>query len=320
MPDALRTFADDMDDAGADLIIAALILNSRLRGPGLRDVLGGAGHVGRARSSTCAARSTASAGRPAAACRSWWGCPSASCWGWPCSTAVTSRPTTARSGQVVLLVVVGLFAAGFYWLRKLASLQDPGALSGSGPASRGPRAAAGGPVDDLTGIWPARSSGSGCSCSSGPDPGQAGPDGRRRPHRRAAPAQRRWPRRREQAPPKGLAELREDLGASMNEFYLRQGWQIRSLRADLAILDRSVEQFLATKLLLAAVGIIFGPFVFAAVYILGLHLTPTIPVWLAPAVRRGVLPAARPGGEGPGGRQAAATSAACSAPTWTWSR
>ena len=85
----------------------------------------------------------------------------------------------------------------------------------------------------------------------------------------------------EQAPVKGLAKLREDLGVSMNDFYIRQGWQIRSLRADLAILDRSVEQFLATKLLLAALGVIFGPFVFAAVYVIGLHLTPTVPVWLA---------------------------------------
>ena len=41
MPAARRPqrFADEIDDAGADLIIAALILNSRLRGPGLRDVL-----------------------------------------------------------------------------------------------------------------------------------------------------------------------------------------------------------------------------------------------------------------------------------------
>ena len=34
MPEALRKFADELNDAGADLIIAALIINSRLRGPG----------------------------------------------------------------------------------------------------------------------------------------------------------------------------------------------------------------------------------------------------------------------------------------------
>ena len=40
LPQALEYFADDMDDASADLVIAALILNARLRGPGLREVLG----------------------------------------------------------------------------------------------------------------------------------------------------------------------------------------------------------------------------------------------------------------------------------------
>ena len=35
---------------------------------------------------------------------------------------------------------------------------------------------------------------------------------------------------------------------------MRQGWEIRSVRADLAMLDRSVEQFLVTKQLLAGFG------------------------------------------------------------------
>ena len=39
LPDALLAFADDLDDPSADVIFAALILNARLRGPGLRDVL-----------------------------------------------------------------------------------------------------------------------------------------------------------------------------------------------------------------------------------------------------------------------------------------
>jgi Flp pilus assembly protein TadB len=39
LPDALRAFADDLDDPSADIICASLLLNSRLRGPGLRDVL-----------------------------------------------------------------------------------------------------------------------------------------------------------------------------------------------------------------------------------------------------------------------------------------
>ncbi|MEJ7755712.1 MAG: type II secretion system F family protein [Nocardioidaceae bacterium] len=47
LPDALMKFADDLDDPSADLIVAALILNSRLRGPGLRDVLSALADSGR---------------------------------------------------------------------------------------------------------------------------------------------------------------------------------------------------------------------------------------------------------------------------------
>jgi len=85
----------------------------------------------------------------------------------------------------------------------------------------------------------------------------------------------------EQAPPRGLEKLKNDLGISLNDFYLRQGWQIRSVRADLAIVGKTVEQFLATKLLLAAGGAIFGPFMFLALWQFGLHLAVAVPVWLA---------------------------------------
>jgi Flp pilus assembly protein TadB len=39
LPDALLAFAEDLTDPSADTIVAALVLNARLRGPGLRDVL-----------------------------------------------------------------------------------------------------------------------------------------------------------------------------------------------------------------------------------------------------------------------------------------
>lgn len=39
LPDALIAFAEDLDDPSADVICSALVLNARLRGPGLRDVL-----------------------------------------------------------------------------------------------------------------------------------------------------------------------------------------------------------------------------------------------------------------------------------------
>jgi Flp pilus assembly protein TadB len=39
LPAALTAFAEDLDDSSSDVICAALLLNARLRGPGLRDVL-----------------------------------------------------------------------------------------------------------------------------------------------------------------------------------------------------------------------------------------------------------------------------------------
>src|SRR6266545_1688683 len=36
---ALERFADELNDPGADLIVASLVLNSKVRGPGLREVL-----------------------------------------------------------------------------------------------------------------------------------------------------------------------------------------------------------------------------------------------------------------------------------------
>ncbi|MFE4962015.1 type II secretion system F family protein [Streptomyces sp. NPDC056660] len=78
-----------------------------------------------------------------------------------------------------------------------------------------------------------------------------------------------------------FGSLRADVGERVAEFYRQQGWEQRSLRADLAVLDRSWEKFLATKVLLAAGGMLFGPFLFAVVYTMGFGHSPVIPVWLA---------------------------------------
>jgi Flp pilus assembly protein TadB len=78
-----------------------------------------------------------------------------------------------------------------------------------------------------------------------------------------------------------LDSLRAQVGARVAELYMQQGWQQRSLRADLAVLDRSWEKFLATKVLLAVGGLFFGPLLFAIVWQLGFGDSPVIPVWLA---------------------------------------
>ncbi|CAG6393895.1 type II secretion system F family protein [Streptomyces cocklensis] len=76
-------------------------------------------------------------------------------------------------------------------------------------------------------------------------------------------------------------DLRGRIGQRVAAFYLEQGWEMRSLRADLAVLERSWEGFLATKILLSATGLVFGPFLFAVVWQLGFGVSPIVPVWLA---------------------------------------
>lgn len=78
-----------------------------------------------------------------------------------------------------------------------------------------------------------------------------------------------------------LGSLRARVGIRVADFYLQQGWNQRSTRADLAVLERSWESFLATKVLLAAAGCVFGPFLFAIVWTMGFGSSPVIPVWMA---------------------------------------
>jgi Flp pilus assembly protein TadB len=76
-------------------------------------------------------------------------------------------------------------------------------------------------------------------------------------------------------------ELKSRLGQKIADFYARQGWTQRSLRADLSILERSWEAFLVTKIGLAALGFLATPIIFALFWVLGLHLNFLIPLWLA---------------------------------------
>ncbi|WP_431985279.1 type II secretion system F family protein [Streptomyces qinglanensis] len=78
-----------------------------------------------------------------------------------------------------------------------------------------------------------------------------------------------------------FAAFRAQIGARVAELYLRQGWEQRSLRSDLEVLERSWEKFLATKVLLAAAGLFFGPFLFSIGWLIGFGRSPLIPLWLA---------------------------------------
>ncbi len=74
---------------------------------------------------------------------------------------------------------------------------------------------------------------------------------------------------------------RSRIGHQLAEFYARQGWQLPSVRADLAILDRDWEQFLTTKLGLGVAGFFAAPVLYALAWFAGIHVSVLIPVWLA---------------------------------------
>lgn len=124
LAEALSHLADDIDDRGADLVIASLILNARTRGPGLRQSLGAL---------TISAREELEQRQRQEARR---------------RTVRNSarlvvvitlafalflkvfasdflEPYDSPFGQLMLLVVFGIFAAGFAWLRKLSAPPRP---------------------------------------------------------------------------------------------------------------------------------------------------------------------------------------------------
>jgi Flp pilus assembly protein TadB len=124
LPDALAEFADDLDDASADLVVAALILNARLRGPGLRDVLTALADSARdeldvRRRVEASRRSTRRSVQIVVGV----------------IALVASilvifngeyvEPYATPVGQLVLAVVLGMFAVAVLWLRRLAGVSEP---------------------------------------------------------------------------------------------------------------------------------------------------------------------------------------------------
>jgi Flp pilus assembly protein TadB len=124
LPVALQRFAEDMDDASADLIIAALILNSRLRGPGLREVLTSLSESARAELDM---RQRVSAGRRSTrrSVQIVVGVTLTFVFGLRIFNPGYVEPYASPVGQVVLLIVIGVFAAGVMWLRRLSRFETP---------------------------------------------------------------------------------------------------------------------------------------------------------------------------------------------------
>lgn len=143
MPSALHRLADQLDDPAADLVVAALLLNSRLRGPGLRDVLTSLSHSVRAELEM---RGRIMAGRSSTrrSVQIVIGFSVLVVLGLRFFNPAYVEPYGTFVGQTVLAVVVALFAAGFLWLRRLSAFEKPQrflsmASSGLTPASEGRR-------------------------------------------------------------------------------------------------------------------------------------------------------------------------------------
>lgn len=124
LPVALQRFAEDMNDASADLIIAALILNSKLRGPGLRDVLTSLAESARAELDM---RQRVDAGRRSTrrSVQIVIGVTVAFVVGLAIFNPAYVEPYDSPVGQLMLLVVIAFFAVGIMWLRKLSRFEMP---------------------------------------------------------------------------------------------------------------------------------------------------------------------------------------------------
>ena len=133
MPEALRRFADDLADPGADLIVAALIINAGLRGPGLRDLLGALSRSVReeldVRRKVNAQRRSTRRGAQIVV-----GISVGLALGLALFNHAYVQVYDGVTGQLVLCIVVGLYAAGIGWMRALARFPVPERLL-AGPES-----------------------------------------------------------------------------------------------------------------------------------------------------------------------------------------
>jgi tight adherence protein C len=75
------------------------------------------------------------------------------------------------------------------------------------------------------------------------------------------------------------SEFSRRLGNALAKFCAEQGWEFRSLRSSLALVDKSFENYLATKVLLAILGLLFAPILLVLLTFSGLHLTFVVPLW-----------------------------------------
>jgi len=122
LPVALSGFAEEFDDASVDLVAAALILNSRLRGSGLVGTLTALADSAR---EELEMRRKIEEGRKVLrrAAAIIVGVTVAFAAGLILFSRTYVEPYGTPAGQVMLAVVLGVFATGFIWIKK-ASIGD----------------------------------------------------------------------------------------------------------------------------------------------------------------------------------------------------
>jgi tight adherence protein C len=80
------------------------------------------------------------------------------------------------------------------------------------------------------------------------------------------------------------SEVSRRLGQTLAAFCAEQGWQFPSLRANLSLIGKSFENYLATKVLLTVFGFLIGPILLLGLGVAGFHVPLVIPLWLGLAL------------------------------------
>jgi tight adherence protein C len=80
------------------------------------------------------------------------------------------------------------------------------------------------------------------------------------------------------------SEFSRRLGRALAAFCAEQGWQFPSLRANLSLIGKSFENYLATKVLLTLLGFLAGPVFLLAASAAGFRVSFILPVWFGLAL------------------------------------
>ncbi|HET9893567.1 MAG TPA: type II secretion system F family protein [Streptosporangiaceae bacterium] len=130
--DALRAFAAEIDDPAGDRIVAALLIATGQRGGGVQGVLSSLAEL--LARDVAARREIEAARAEHRTTLRWILAFIAGFTAFAILNRAYSAPYGTLTGQVVLALVVGLYAAGLTWLHKLGQIPVPGRFLDNTPA------------------------------------------------------------------------------------------------------------------------------------------------------------------------------------------